>query len=248
MLKDRLRIIMGMLVLASLFAYSSLVLPSSAALTLNWHESVKEGGQWRFKVSNYSGEVTTFFPALANVSEGSLILVNATGNPPTVGDWTSLVSSTNIAWVDIYIDGEPTAEENFVYFFVSPLDIGNDTVGWEAWVNIIAFITALMGLFDPYADYQNTTTSTANTITYSISNSGGTGNNQWAVSHEITYNNGTGILESYTFDMSNTTLSSSITISRETDSGLFPTPALTVPWIILFFFALVAVLPRRRSR
>ncbi|MFW9853652.1 MAG: hypothetical protein ACFFFG_01235 [Candidatus Thorarchaeota archaeon] len=64
----------------------------------------------------------------------------------------------------------------------------------------------------------------------------------------MTYNNGTGILELYDFDMSNNTLSSLISIAREADAGFFPTPALTIAWIILFFFALAVVLSRRKGR
>lgn len=243
MLKRKIDLFFGICTILFLIS----VQPVSAA-ELTWHSSVKEDGSWKWKVTNFSGELTTYFPALTDIEEGSIIEVNATGNPPTVGDWTTLVGSNSVAWADIYVNNtKPSGSENVIYFFIAPLDIGNTSNGWEAWSNTIFGITAFLSAFGGGGtpDYTNKTSD--NSITYEISASGGSGSNQWSIAHEITYKNDTGFLQTYIYSYSNTTLSSSVTITKEAGGILGDIPGFELVPLVLSL-AVLALLPFLRRK
>ncbi len=219
--------------------------PASAA-TLEWHSSISEGAAWKWKVSNYSGEITTIFgSAYATIEEGTEIKIEATGNPPTVGDWGTLVMSTSIAWADLYVNGTKITGENTIYFFVSPLLVGNTTPGWENWVNTIYLITAWLG----GSNFDSSNSTSGDLKTYECSNNGGTGPAEFSTAHEMTYNIKTGILERYTYDFSNTSLSSSVTFTRAgggllDDLGIPGFESITA---IAAFGAIILILTRRKE-
>ncbi len=243
MLNRKTNLILGIFTIFFLVS----VQPVSAA-ELTWHSSVKEGGSWKWKVTNFSGELTTYFPALTDIEEGSIIEVNATGNPPTVGDWTTLVGSNSVAWANIYVNNtQPTGSENVIYFFIAPLDIGNASHGWEASCNAIYAITAFLSAFGGGGIPTYTNQTSDNSITYEISASGGSGTNQWSITHEITYKNDTGFLQTYIYSYSNTSLSSSVTITKEAGGILGDIPGFELVPIILCL-AVLALLPFLRRK
>ena len=195
-----------------------LTVQPAVATDLTWHSSVVEGTSWTWVVIEHSGDIATFFGSSFDVlEEGVIIEVSAVGNPPTVGDWVSMFSSGSIAWADLYVNGTqiPGNEEAVIYFFIAPLYIDNTTEGWDAWVFAISFITAFMG-----SNYESSNSTSGNLISYLCSNSGGSGNSLWSVAHELVYDNSTGFLNSYIYNYSNTTLASSLRISRSGSGGI----------------------------
>ena len=139
------------------------------AADLNWHSSIIEGASWKWKVSNYSGDLSTFFgPSFGDLAENFEIEVKAIGNPPLVGDWNTMFSVGNIAWAEFYINGTQAlgSEEAVIYFFVAPLSIDNDTKGWEAWILLLHLITGYMGL-----DFEKSNSTSGNLISSLIKSS-----------------------------------------------------------------------------
>ncbi|MHA1331978.1 MAG: hypothetical protein ACTSR2_12990, partial [Candidatus Hodarchaeales archaeon] len=124
-MKQELRIFT--LALVFIFLVSSVNLGQAATLT--WHSSVKKGATFNWKVTNYSGEIASIFTPFQNVTQGSKITVNVTGDPPTVGDWTTIVFSSSVAFADLIVDGKKASEENAIFFLMGPVDIGNTTHG-----------------------------------------------------------------------------------------------------------------------
>ena len=218
------------------------VQPVSAA-ALTWHSSIKEGGSWKWKVSDLSGDLHTYFgTAFDDLEEGVELEIRATGNPPSVGDWSTMIFTSSIAWADLYINGTKSVEENIIFFFVAPLDIGNGTNGWEEWVGFLYFLTSYMGF-----NYDSSNSTSGDLITYQCSNSGGFGSLQWSVTHTIIYDTSTGVLNRYTLDLSNTTLSSSVTISQVGGPGL-KIPGFEVEVVIFGISILATLLVFRKRR
>ena len=237
MFGKKIFISMGALMLVLLLS----VQPVSAA-SLTWHSSIKEGGSWKWKVSNLSGDLHTYFgTAFDDLEEGVEIEIRVTGNPPSVGDWSTMIFTSSIAWSDLYINGTKSVEENVIYFFVAPLDIGNDTNGWEEWVGFLYFLTSYMGF-----NYDSSNSTSGDLITYQCSNSGGIGSLQWFITHTIIYNTITGILSRYTLELSNITLSSSVTINQVGGPGL-SIPGFEIE-VIFFGIGILIALSSFRKR
>jgi hypothetical protein len=215
---------------------------SAAALT--WHSSVKEGASWKWKVSNLSGDLDEYFgTTFEDLEEGVEIEVKAVGNPPTVGDWSTMVFSSSIEWADLYINGTQSTEENVISFLVAPLNIGNGITGWQDWVDFFYSLTLLLGY-----NYDTSNSTSGDLISYQCSNSGGFGSLQISVTHTIVYDNTTGILNRYTLEFSNTTLSSSVTISQVGGEGLkIPGFEFGIILSSIGFLATVTVILKRKK-
>lgn len=165
-----------------------------------------------------------------------------------MGDWTTLFGSNSIAWANIYVNNtQAPGSENVIYFFIAPLDIGNTSHGWEASCNAIYFVTAFLSALGGGGTPAYTNQTNDNSITYEISASGGSGTNQWSIAHEITYKNDTGFLQSYIYTYSNTTLSSSVTITKQASGLLDGIPGFELVPIVLSL-AVLALLPFLRRK
>jgi hypothetical protein len=234
-----------MIILGGIFLLILISIKPALGATITWHSTVKEGATWKWKVTEYSGDVENQLNVLGNFEEGMIIEVRAVGNPPVVGTWATLVSTSDIAWADYHINGtKSNVSEGIVYFFVAPLDIGNTSYGWEAWVNTIKGFVIFWYVFgsgDTFNDEIYNTSS--NTLTYEINASG----TDWLVDHELKYNNETGVLQEYAYTFSNSTLSSSVIITRDTGGLLGDIPGFEFLPLVLGLGSLI-LLPMMRKR
>ena len=245
------------LVIGALFLLMIISVQPVAAATVTWHSSIKEGGSWKWKVTKKSGDIGNYLDVLGELDKGITIEVKAVGNPPTVGTWIDLVSHSSIAWVDYYINGtkQENLSESAVYFFVTPLDIGNATTGWTYAANTVytsvAIICAFVVIFGGTVEYlQHKTNGTdTSTVNHEIKAAGTIlGGAAWSLRHDMYYNNETGLLKEYTFDYSNSTLSSSITIARDQGGLLGDIPGFEVYGALLGlgFIAIITILRRKK--
>ncbi|MHA1973756.1 MAG: Heimdall-CTERM domain-containing surface protein [Candidatus Hodarchaeales archaeon] len=212
------------------------------AATLTWHSSVKKGATFNWKVAEYSGEIASIFTAFKNVTKDSKITVNVTGDPPTVGDWSTIVFSTSVAFADLIVDGEKSADENAIFFLMGPVDIGNTSHGWDAWIFLLTLATWAMNV----ANFKGGNYTDGSKITYEMNNTGGSGNSQWALSHTLTYDNTTGLMQKYVYEYSNTTLASKITISLDSGGLLGDIPGFEFIPVLGAFLATVIIIHKRK--
>jgi hypothetical protein len=227
-----------------IFALSLLTIQPVVAAELTWHSSVITGASWKWRVKDLSGEVSIdlgyFFSDLENEFDIEVFVV---GNPPTEGNWVTLFSSTSdIDWVEFYINGTQVtgSGEAAIYLFIAPLNIGNDTNGWETWINMIYYATSLF-----LGSVEKNQHTDGNLTTYLCSTSGSIGNLQLSVSQEIVYDHTSGILNKYKVEQGNGTHTSSFTISLT--SGEDTSEELSIPGfdlgVTILSLSILIVLP-----
>lgn len=246
------------LIFCSIFLVIMISVQPVSGAVITWHSSIKTDGSWKWKVTDRSGAISSAFriPGVKNLQKDVILEIKAVGNPPTAGDWDSLIGSASLAWCDYYINGTKQANdlEYGVYYLITPLGIGI-IKGWkEAAYDMYSYIQSIANIVEMLNGDITTETIVktepdSTTVKYEINLVGESWNgNHFSYKYQLSYNNETGFLKNYIYNHSNATLTSSITLEQQSGGLLGDIPGFEVYGALfgLGFIAVITILRRKK--